>query len=109
MMVGTEQGLLIASGDEIYIYTREESLVRVAEYGVPAGVPYIVEDNGKVLMWTNQGLCEFAPFTNLTGGKVSVAPGSKAHVGHLVTEGYEKVVVLTDGQGRSDNQLGERR
>jgi hypothetical protein len=104
-LIGTSQGMIIATDDEIYVYTTEELLVRVAEYGVPRGVPYTAADTGKVYLWTKQGLCSLFPFENLTEDKVSLPPGSRAHIKYVQHGGYNKVVVLTDGLGIGDNNL----
>jgi len=104
-LIGTAQGMVIATDDEIYLYTAESSLVRLAEYGTPKGVPHTTDDTGKLYLWTNQGLCGLFPFENLTEDKTSLPPGGKVHVKHVRHGGYSKVVVLTDGLGTGDNNL----
>lgn len=104
-LVGTAQGMVIGTDDEIYLYTAEESLVRLAEYGVPKGVPHTTDDKGVVYLWTNQGLCKLFPFENVTEDKTSLAPGAHVHIKHVQHRGYSKVVVLTDGLGTGDNNL----
>lgn len=103
-LIGTLQGLIIGTDDEIYAYA-DNSLVRLAEYGMPEGCSYSVDDNGKVYLWTNQGLCEALPFQNLTENKVSLPAGDTCHVSVVDQNGFSKVVVLTDGNGTADNKL----
>ena len=105
MMVGHSQGLLIATNDEIYVYTAEEALVRLAQYGTPDGVPYTQDDTGKIYIWSNQGLCEALPFQNLTEQKVSLAAGNVCYTKLVEQNGRRKVVIMTDGNGSADNTL----
>jgi len=104
-LVGIQQGLIIGTDDEIYVYTAEETLVRLAQYGVPDGVSYTKDDTGKLFMWTKQGLCSMLPFKNLTEDKVSLPPGNVCYTKLVEQSGRKKVVVLTDSQGYADNKL----
>ncbi|MCK5919394.1 MAG: hypothetical protein KAG66_00530 [Methylococcales bacterium] len=104
-LVGSAHGMVIGTDDEIYLYTAEGSLVRLAEYGTPKGVPHTTDDKGTIYLWTNQGLCMLFPFENLTEDKTSLPPGAHVHAKHVQHGGYSKVVVLTDGLGTGDNNL----
>ncbi len=101
-LIGTKQGLIICTNDEIWIYS-DAQMVRVAEYGVPSGKPFAVDDYGTVFIQTNQGVCSLFPFTNLTEQKVSLPPGEFCDVSIVEQDGIKKLVVLTDGLGISDN------
>lgn len=103
VMVGHRDGLIIGTDDEIYVYN--DSLVRVAEYGVPSGVPYTIDDSGTVFLWTKQGLCSALPFQNMTEVKVSLPTGKVCFSALVEQNGFKKVVVLTDGEGDADNSL----
>jgi len=105
MLLGTPNGLLVGTDDEIYLYTVEESLVRIAQYGVPSGVPYSTDDLGNVFIWTHQGLCKLFPFENMTERKLSVPTGDVCFVQVVEQLGLRKIVVLTDGNGTADNKL----
>jgi len=105
MLLGTSNGLIIGTDDEIYIYTNESTLVQVADYGVPDGKPYTKDDNGNIFIHSKQGLCSLFPFKNLTEDKVSLPPGEVCFVEQIEHNGFKKVVVLTDGNGLADNAL----
>lgn len=104
-LIGTPQGLIIATDDEIYVYTSEDALVRVAEYGVPQGVPYTANDTGKFYLLTHQGLCEFFPFNNLTESKLGFNTGELVYLKYMNQRGYDKIVILLDGQKQEDNKF----
>jgi len=104
-LYGTPQGLLIATDDEIYAYTAEEVLVRLAEYGAPSGEPFTRLDSGQVYFWTNQGLCSVFPFKNHTESKLSVPPGAVCSAALVEQHGQRKIISLTDGRGHADNKL----
>ena len=103
MMVGLKEGLLIATDDEIYVYN--ESLVRLADYGVPPGRAYSVDDTGKAFIWTKQGVCSALPFENLTEQKVSLAAEGRCYAEVVEQNGFNKLVVLTQSEGTPDNSL----
>ena len=105
MLLGTNSGLIIGTDDEIYVYTNESALVKVADYGVPGGKPYTEDDSGQVFIHSNQGLCSLFPFKNLTEDKVSLPPGDACFVELIEQNGFKKVLVLTDGNGIADNTL----
>ncbi len=98
---GVKEGLIIATDDRIYIYN--ESLVKLADYGVPQGIPYVVDDDDKLYLWTHQGLCGMMPFVNMTEGKVVVDSGQTCHVEIVNQDGFKKIVVLVNTDGITDN------
>jgi len=105
MMLGHPSGLLIGTDDEIYLYTQEESLVRIAQYGVPSGIPYTKDDLGNIFIWTHQGVCNAFPFENMTERKLSLPSGDVCFTQVIEQKGLRKIVVLTDGKGLADNKL----
>ena len=80
-------------------------LYRLADYGMPSGKAYTIDDKGIIYLHTNQGLCTFPEFTNHTENKVSLPPGSVAHVDLIEQGGMRKIVVLTDANGVADNPI----
>jgi len=103
MLVGHKDGLIIGTDDEIYVYN--DSLVRVAEYGVPPGRPYSVDDMGVVFIWTKQGVCSALPFQNLTEQKLSLAAEDLCYTEVVEQNGFRKFVVLAGDGGTADNKL----
>jgi len=102
---GTPQGLFIGTDDEMYVYSMEESLVRIAEYGVVQGKPIAVTDQGLLFVWTNQGVCSLFPFQNLTEDKVSLPAGCICSTAIIERNGYEQFMVLNDGSGTAFNKI----
>jgi hypothetical protein len=102
---GSTSGLVIGTDDEIYVYTAEGVLTRIAEYGVPAGRALAEADDGTFYIHTNQGLCKLFPFENLTEDKLSLAPGDLCYTEVIEDGGYTRVVTMTDGNGAADNEL----
>lgn len=105
MIVGINEGLVIGTNDEIYIYTNDSNLVKLAEYGVPTGKPFCMDDGNTLFVHSNQGLCVASPFKNLTEDKVSLPAGDSNHVSFVEKDGFKKIVILTDGIGTEDNKL----
>ena len=104
-LAAVPQGLIIGTEDEIHVYTPEEVLYRLADYGMPSGKSFTIDDKGIIYLHTNQGLCTFPEFTNHTENKVSLPPGSVAHVDLIEQGGMRKIVVLTDNLTQADNKL----
>lgn len=103
MMVGLKEGLLIGTDDEIYVYN--DSLMKVADYGVPFGKACAVDDTGKAFIWTKQGICEALPFNNLTEQKLSLAAEGSCYTDIVEQNGFSQFVVLTTEEGAADNKL----
>lgn len=102
---GTPQGLFIGTDDEMYVYTIEDSLVRLAEYGVVGGKPLARADNGRLFVWTKQGVCTLFPFENITEDKLSLPPGCICSTAIIERKGYEQFMVLNNGSGIAFNSL----
>jgi hypothetical protein len=102
-LVQTRQGLLIGTDTCLYVYTSEQTLTLLAEYGVPRGIPYSVSDQDSVYLWTHQGVVMFPPFQNLTEEKVSLSPGAVVHTELVEQNGFRKLLMLVDGAGLNDN------
>jgi len=102
---GTLQGLFIGTDDEMYVFTPEGGLVRLAEYGVVGGKPISVTDDGRYFVWTKQGVCTLFPFQNVTEEKVSLPSGCICSTSIIKKNGYQQFMVLSDGSGTPFNQL----
>ena len=102
-LLGTPQGLVIATERCFYLYGNDQTLVQLADYGVPRGKPYAVADDGVVYFWTNQGVVRLFPFENVTQEKVSLEPGAVVDVTLIEQNGFRRLLVLVDEMGRSDN------
>ena len=109
MLAPLNEALLIGTTDAIYAYDGK-TLADLAPYGVIPGWGwdmYMGEDEGakqQVLMWTARGLCRAMPFTNLTSGHVSVAPGVRAGAAVVDRNGEKKFVVALHQGGSAFNK-----
>jgi hypothetical protein len=103
MLESVPGGLVIGTDREIYVYTREEVLVKLADYGVVEGWPASIMDDGNTMFWTERGVCIALPFRNLTEEKVSLPPGIKCSTSIIREDGEERFIILTDGNGTADN------
>lgn len=100
-MVPTDAALVIGTDSAIYAYDGKE-LVELAPYGVVPGWCWALDpdDNSKAILWTQRGACSVMPFTNLTEGHVSVAPGVQAGAA-VIASGGEKRFLAALHQGGS--------
>lgn len=87
-MLAPHEGALIV-GTDARVYAYGEKMTVLADYGVIPGKSWDM-DEGRVLMWTQRGLCSAIPFQNLTERQVSVAPGTRV----------AGCVIRADGQKR---------
>jgi hypothetical protein len=105
MLAPTDEALVIGTDKEIHGYTGE-AIVKVAEYGVVPGFGWACDDEDPakpVLMWTQRGLCKAMPFTNLTSGHVSVAPGVQAGAAVIAQGGQKRFVAVLHQGGTAFN------
>jgi len=94
--------LLITTLSNLFALTSEDSLVEVTDFGTPLGKS-IISSRGVAFVWTNEGLCTFPEFSNLTEATISVPPGMACSANLFEYEGSRYSVVLTDGAGAADN------
>jgi len=102
MLAPTKTALLIGTDRAIHAFDGE-NLTEQATYGVVPGWCWARDDdeNGEstgVYIWTQRGLCKAMPFTNLTSGHLSVAPGTQAGAA-VIAQGGEKRFVAVLHQG----------
>jgi hypothetical protein len=107
------QGIIIATQKEIYAYTTEEGLIKLANYGVVPGRP-IVKIQGKpdtefpndyLLIHTVRGICSAFPFTPLTETKVSLPMGTSCSTAMVYNNGIQRYVALHDAGGTAFNKF----
>lgn len=98
--------LVLAGANALWVFTPDEILIRLTDYGSVPGRPIAVS-GGVAYIWTVRGLCRFPEFANLTQDKVSVPPGSSASVNELSYNGSDYIVVMNDGEGESHNAMFE--
>lgn len=86
LIVGTSKGLWAFSDGQ---------LKQLAPYGVPAGLPWARDEDGRVWIWSQRGICTALPFANLTSSTVSVPPGTDVHAHWCQYAGQRHFLVST--------------
>lgn len=101
-------GLLVATDRDVWVYA-ETGVRRIANYGVPEGVPITVTPEQVAYLWTYRGLLQWpaGEDLNLTDTFVSLPPGSWCSVAMVEQDGGRRAVVLTDGAGMAHNAYHE--
>lgn len=94
--------LVISTINSIFALTSEDAIVQLANFGTPLGKVAINTGN-RLYIWTNEGLCAFPEFTNLTKATYSAIPGMACANNLFEYNGSRYSLVLTDGGGFSDN------
>lgn len=102
-MMSTSEGLLIATTQGIWVRGNDDSLVRVADYGVVSGKPIYKDQEGKVTIWTKRGLAVFPPFKNVFYQKLSVAPGTSCATVIVDIKGSKYSFTMTNTGGTPYN------
>jgi len=97
-MKPVDAGLIIATDSNIFLYDGEK-LTMLANYGVPKGRSMVITPSHQVKIFSNRGVCEALPFTNLTEDKALFAPGNLVSSALVDQGGIQKLVVLSDGTG----------
>lgn len=102
-MAPAEAALVVCTASAVYEYT-PQSMVMAAPYGVPPGTPWTKDPESKaVKLWTLRGLCDVAPFGNLTKGSLSVPPGKQAFACLVHRDGDTKFVASLAQGGAAFN------
>jgi len=97
-------GLVIGTDKEIFSYSVEGGLNRLADYGVPEGKQASKDPTGTLFFWTDRGVCKVPDFVNLTQERVSVPSGSKCTTAFIEQQGYNKFLVTTTDSGSPNNK-----
>ena len=104
---------MIATSEEIYSYTEENGLDKLANYGVIPGRP-VVKIQGRagtelpndyLLIHTKRGICSAFPFTPLTEAKVSLPMGTRCSTAIVYNGGTQQYVALHDSGGQAFNKF----
>lgn len=96
-------GLVIGTDRAIHAYDGG-NLAELAPYGVPPGQHWDTDgDTRRLLFWSKRGLCTALPFSNLTEGHLSVAPGTNAGGAVLQSDGARRYVVVLQQGGTAFN------
>lgn len=93
-------GLVITTDRRIYIDAINAPVQIVAEYGAPFG-SVVWQDDGRVLFWTDRGLCRAMPFENLTEKNLAPDVRGEASVAMLRWNGSEYALVATSNSHKS--------
>lgn len=102
-LAASAKGLIIGTNCAVYVYDGK-SIEQVANYGVPPGWPSAMDDSdGSIYFWTYRGLCQGAPFSNLTERMISVNHGDQASVAVVQTEGGKRIVTTLKAGGEAFN------
>jgi hypothetical protein len=103
LLHGMDNGLLIGTDRAIYLYA-DESLSKLAGYGVPVGKQLIVNRDGNVFFQSMRGVCTL-PFQNLTGDNFTMPLGGECVTGIINAEGFESFVTITAGTGVAEDSM----
>ena len=103
MLASVPGGLIIGTNREIYVYTVEEALVKLADYGVVPGHNVAYQQNGNVVFWTQRGVCSGLPFKNHTDETYSVPHGARVGVQLIEKQGKNQFIVVAASGGNANN------
>ena len=103
-MVGTLDGIVIGTGEAIYVYTRD-GLSKVSSYGVVPGQSVVKSPTGKVYAYTPYGMCSLFPFEELTLREVSLPSGSVCRTMYVLHGGAPRIIAVHDGYGNAANRF----
>jgi hypothetical protein len=106
-------GIIIATAEEIYAYSDDTGLEKLANYGVVPGRPAIKIQgrpgteipNDYLLLHTTRGVCSAFPFTPLTEERVSLPMGTNCSTAMVYNNGIQRYVALHDAGGTAFNQF----
>ena len=98
MLAPHGEALIMGTDTAIYAYT-PDALVQLADYGVVPGQHW-ADDDGRILFWSQRGVCAALPFQLITERQISVAPGVRAG-GCLIQRKGQKRYLAVLQQGNS--------
>jgi len=96
VMRATEQAMLIGTAKEIYAYTPDGGLDKVANYGVIPGRSVAKLPTGGLLVYTQRGVCSAFPFTPITEPKLSLPMGTSCSTALVYNSGIQRFLALHD-------------
>jgi len=95
-LIDIGDSLVIGTEKSIFYYNGQ--LQQVANYGIPIGHPYAIDENGNHFIWTHNGICKLNQFENLTN-KIHELPSSPSVFSAIIEQ---------NGYGRFVNLLGDK-
>lgn len=99
-------GLLIAATEsEVYAYSHDDSLRKLADFGVPHGQTHATKD-GVLYLWTNRGAASISSdgaMSLLTKNHFYPVSGLVANVAIVESDGQSKFIAAVDSGGRAFN------
>jgi hypothetical protein len=97
--------LIVATDSEVYAYTHDDSIRRIADFGVPHGRTHATD--GQIAhLWTNRGVASIAQdgsFSLLTKNHFSPVSGGIANVAVIEADGQKRFVAAIDSGGTAFN------
>ncbi len=101
-LMPTLQGLVVATSEAIYVWS-ESALTPLTSYGTSQGRPIARLPDGSVRIWSSRGVIAFPNFENLTERKVAFPAGTNVSTAIMESDGIQRLVTLSDGQGSTWN------
>jgi hypothetical protein len=101
-LMPTLQGLVVATSDAIYVWS-EGALTPLTSYGCPAGRCIARLPDNSVRIWSSRGVIAFPNFENLTERKCAFPCGSQVSTAFVESNGIQRMVTLSDGNGPTWN------
>ena len=100
-MYGLPDGLVIGTDRNIWVMVEDE-ITKVADYGVPPGEPFAVDEGGKLWLATRRGFASALPFTEVaTHFELPDADWSGSAV--IRQDGDERFIVTVSPFDTADN------
>lgn len=105
VLLSSTNGLIIGTDRRVHVYTTDDRLIDVFDYGVPQGPTGGVTDEGRPVLWTHHGLAMIAEggwLSNVTEEAVEPGHGTGTDTVSLAVvgqDGYDKAVVVSEGAG----------
>lgn len=107
-MRGVDGQLIIAAAHGIWVYTADQRLLKLLDYGVVPGRSIAKQPDNGCLIWTTRGVVGYnaqAGAKNLTEQTVSLPPGNGAATALFDYAGDQYLLICTDGDGLAYNAL----
>lgn len=102
-LLSSPNGVIVATDRWVHLYTNDDQLVDVFDYGVPAGVAGATTKEGRPVLWTYHGMAttgEGGLIVNSTDDVLIPQHGvgnDDVSVAVVDQDGYDKAVVVSEG------------
>jgi hypothetical protein len=105
MLLTQAQGILLIGTDRaIFSYQAENSIQQLSNYGALNDTAQRL-DSGQIAFWTDQGLCRFPPFENITNEILAADNRSLSSASILCHDGSDYYIVAMLGDIRKQSPL----